>query len=55
MTTAIPSKLFVAFIEQGINKGLVHNITKTLDGEFYLDEQYIHSSIIHSVERSGIN
>ncbi|KAI9272558.1 hypothetical protein BY458DRAFT_508611 [Sporodiniella umbellata] len=49
----IPSVLFVQFIEQGISKGLVKNITRTLDGEHYLDNDFIIQVISKHVETQG--
>lgn len=51
--TAIPASLFVQFIQQGLEKGLIKDITKTLDGEYYCNDQYIEKSISQLVEQNG--
>ncbi|KAG1450073.1 hypothetical protein G6F56_008457 [Rhizopus delemar] len=48
-----PSSLFIQFIEQGIKERLVLDITRTLDGEYYLDETYIAKTISKHVEAKG--
>lgn len=51
--TAIPASLFVQFIQQGLEKGLINGITKTLDGQYYCNEQYLEKSISQLVEKNG--
>lgn len=51
--TAIPASLFVQFIQQGLEKSLLKDITKTLDGEYYCNEQYLEKSISELVEKNG--
>ncbi|KAG2214697.1 hypothetical protein INT46_000916 [Mucor plumbeus] len=51
--TAIPASLFVQFIQQGLEKGLLKDLTKTLDGENYCNEQYLEKSISELVEKNG--
>ncbi|CAO0796168.1 unnamed protein product [Mucor circinelloides] len=51
--TAIPASLFVQFIQQGLEKGLINDITKTLDGQYYCNEQYLEKSISQLVEKHG--
>ncbi|KAL9547757.1 hypothetical protein MBANPS3_006002 [Mucor bainieri] len=36
--TAIPASLFVQFIQQGLEKGLINDITKTLDGKIDVEK-----------------
>lgn len=51
--TAISASLFVQFIQQGLKKGLLKDITKTLDGEYYCNEQYLEKRISELVEKNG--
>ncbi|KAK4517468.1 uncharacterized protein ATC70_000805 [Mucor velutinosus] len=51
--TAIPASLFVQFIQQGLEKGFINGITKTLDGEYYCNDQYIETCISELVEKNG--
>jgi hypothetical protein len=51
--TILPANLFTQFIQQGTQIGLISDITRTLDGEFYLHVQYLESSITNLVEKNG--
>lgn len=51
--TAIPASLFVQFIQQGLEKGLISDITKTLDGEYYCNDQYLEERISELVKQNG--
>jgi hypothetical protein len=51
--TILPANLFTQFIQQGTQKGLISEITRTLDGEFYLHAQYLESSITNLVKKNG--
>jgi hypothetical protein len=53
MSTHIPSHLFVQFINQGVKKGLIQDVTRTLDGEYYLDPDYLKDSVASQVETHG--
>ncbi|CAO3634288.1 unnamed protein product [Mucor fragilis] len=50
--TAIPASLFVQFIQQGLEKGLISDITKTLDGEYYCNDQYLEERISELVKQN---
>jgi hypothetical protein len=49
-STAIPSNLFAQFVEQGIKKGLIQDVTRTLDGEYYIDFEYLKASVSSQIE-----
>ncbi|KAI8647625.1 E3 UFM1-protein ligase 1 [Parasitella parasitica] len=51
--TAIPASLFVQFIQLGCEKGLLKDIIKTLDGEYYCSAQYLEEKIAELVEKNG--
>lgn len=51
--TILPAHLFTQFIQQGTQKGLISEITRTLDGEFYLHTKYLESSITNLIEKNG--
>lgn len=53
MSATIPSNLIAQFIEQGVKKGFIKDVTKTLDGEYYLDLEYIKDSVAKQVETAG--
>lgn len=53
MPISIQPNLFIQFIEQGIKKGLLEDVTRTLDGEYYLDKQYLKDTISKQVETHG--
>lgn len=50
----VPRDLFIQFIEQGLQKGLLpKDITRTLDGEYYLDPTFIQQTIVKHIEKEG--
>ncbi|GAN05483.1 hypothetical protein MAM1_0093c04954 [Mucor ambiguus] len=51
--TVVPARLFVQFIQQGLEKGFINDITKTLDGEYYCNDQYIEKRISELVQQNG--
>ncbi|KAI8988285.1 hypothetical protein BDF20DRAFT_317481 [Mycotypha africana] len=50
---AIPSQLFALFIEQGIEKGLLKKVTKTLNEQQYLHYEYIDDTILKLIDSAG--
>lgn len=53
MPVTIQPNLLVQFVEQGIKKGLLQDVTRTLDGEYYLDLEYLKETISKQVETHG--
>ncbi|KAG2229192.1 hypothetical protein INT48_007208 [Thamnidium elegans] len=53
MPVTIQPNLFIQFVEQGIKKGLLQDVTRTLDGEYYLDLKYVNETISKQVETHG--
>lgn len=53
MPVAVPSNLFVQFVEQGVKKGLLTNVIRTLDGESYLDFGHLKDAISKQVYTFG--
>lgn len=53
MPIAVPRSLFVQFIEQGVKKGLLSNVVRTLDGETYMDFEYLKDFVSKQVEIFG--
>lgn len=50
----VPRDLFIQFVEQGLQKGLLpKDITRTLDGEYYLDPTFIQQAIVKHIEKEG--
>lgn len=53
MPVTIQPNAFVQFMEQGIKKGLLRNVTRTLDGEYYMDMEYLKETLSKQVESHG--
>lgn len=50
MPNNIPSQLFVQFVQQGVKKGFIQDVTRTLDGEYYIDQDYLQDFVSRQVE-----
>ncbi|KAI9359359.1 hypothetical protein BD770DRAFT_362932 [Pilaira anomala] len=53
MPVTIQPNAFVQFVEQGIKKGLLRDVTRTLDGEYYMDMEYLKETLSKQVESHG--
>jgi hypothetical protein len=50
---SIPSELLTKFVQQGIEKGLLSNVQRTLDGESFLHESFIDKVIVKETQNKG--